>query len=275
MSNHVNINTDFSLQAETLTHKARVIADGGTVIDNDRRLDVNYSLDDELGLTSDLVLACSANSGYKYSSAPNVNNLYDQSSNLRDLTWNTARPTLTTNFNNRSCIAFAGNTAKQHFRTSTFAPPNTNYLSVCFWMRAVANTNGTSAGRILDWDGQIFIGTNAPLTTGGAYSMLYNHQYGGGNQASVTSAGIVGDGSWNHWAFVYNYVAQTITVYKNGVLRVTTAMTGGTGVMSGASTIKYIGQDSSNRDFAGELEHFRIYSVPLTAIQVSRLMNQV
>lgn len=104
-------------------------------------------------------------------------------------------------------------------------------------------------------------------------NQIQGNLYDGTNNPNTTSTVTVGSGVWTHIAFVRDTVADTISIYINGIL-------GGSTTDTTTSVPTYgtfgIGEDrnpAGDRDFAGSIDEMGLWSRALTADDVSRLYN--
>ena len=76
--------------------------------------------------------------------------------------------------------------------------------------------------------------------------------------------------TWNHWCSVWNNTDGKLYQYTNGVK---SASDGSSVGNSAGGTSLNIGQESSDRQFAGGIAIIRMYNAPLTSVQVLQNYN--
>jgi hypothetical protein len=76
--------------------------------------------------------------------------------------------------------------------------------------------------------------------------------------------------TWNHWCSVWNNTDGKLYQYTNGVK---SASDGSSVGNSAGGTSLNIGQESSDRQFAGGIAIIRMYNTPLTSVQVLQNYN--
>lgn len=99
---------------------------------------------------------------------------------------------------------------------------------------------------------------------------LSNYWYGHPTEGYWENAAASSRSIWNHWCSVWNNADGKIYQYTNGVK----ATTDGNSVGNANAGVNInIGQESSDRQFAGGIAIIRIYNVPLTTSQVLQNYN--
>ncbi|MCA8919663.1 MAG: lamin tail domain-containing protein, partial [Planctomycetes bacterium] len=145
--------------------------------------------------------------------------------------------------------------------TSGTSLSTTASFTIEFWMQGTSGTFGYLCGDPGAGNVRIFAagaaGTNNITLRGGGFSNL-----------DLANAN---DGNWNHVAFVYDSVAQTMTAYLNGTQAGQNTAQTGTGTGSGF----FVGnnQAGTGSGFAGGMDEFRLWSTPRSAGDIAANFN--
>ncbi len=145
----------------------------------------------------------------------------------------------------------------------------TRGFSVAAWVQD--NTSGSYEGII------------AKQTADESAGWLVDSEPGGGNGnpiisirgSAYLSPGISAtDGAWHHVVAIYDATAGEVRLYQDGVLTGTSATFGA--VLTGDAPITFGAEALDDQDpFDGNLDDVRIYSCPLTAIEVATLYTDI
>jgi SPP1 family predicted phage head-tail adaptor len=138
--------------------------------------------------------------------------------------------------------------------------PGTGSFTIEVWVRLDTLTSGyqeiirklgsTAGFRLYAYQGKI----RASLTSGDVITL------------SLTTALTVA--TWTHVAFVVDRVAQTLSVYVNGILTGTPLSTAAIGSLTDATGVPYVGSNPSVQGWVGHLTLLRLLLTARTAAQV-------
>lgn len=97
---------------------------------------------------------------------------------------------------------------------------------------------------------------------------------GGGTLRTAITTTALPNGIWHNIAFTYT--ANTLSIYIDGVLEKTVAMTGAPGTSSGMFSIggQYINKTTINNLFRGDIDELRMWSRVLSATEMRFILNQ-
>ncbi len=164
---------------------------------------------------------------------------------------------------NNYALSFDG--VDDYVNTTYSSTQNLNSFTIEAWVK----TTTTSYSRIV----------TKPAGGGQNYSLMlwaggYPHiRFDGNGGQFVQGNTSVNDGQWHHLAGVHNTVANTITIYVDGVA-VNTSNVNGDPVTS--SEPLFIGKFSNtyNDYFNGEIDEVRLWNIPRSASEISSSYNQ-
>lgn len=148
-------------------------------------------------------------------------------------------------------------------------------LTGSFTLAAWVRTTGAQAnqqGIIEKFDGPspYFNGYYIRLTT----TLVVNFNIvlaGGGTQGFTTSPRAVAANTWTHVAGTYDQTTGQMSVYMNGALDPSSAVS--TGPPGDGTSNLSIGASGSAQPFSGEVDEARVYSRALTQAEIQILMN--
>nr|WP_314494385.1 LamG-like jellyroll fold domain-containing protein [uncultured Chryseobacterium sp.] len=190
-------------------------------------------------------------------------NANDSSGNSNNLTVNGA--TLTADRNGAANSAYAFNGSTGHLTKSSlsynFAQSGT--YSISFWMKKTGNTEGVAMMSGSNTSGNFIwlLQCDTTKTIFGTNKQGESWTWANGPNYSTTA--------WEHFTAVYN--AQTMQLYKNGVLTATTANTY-TNSTSAAMPF-YIGRAIGGGNIAASIDDVGIWSRVLTTAEINQLYS--
>jgi hypothetical protein len=158
----------------------------------------------------------------------------------------------------------------------------TGKLSISIWMRPdTLNFEKTEGDGYVHWMGKGSSGQHEWLmrmynfaSTRPNRTSCYAFNLSGGLGSGSYVEETLTKGAWIHLTAVYNFPANEIKIYKNGVLRDTDYFTDYS-VIPGNGTAPFrIGTRDFNSYFKGAIDDIRIYSRVLTASEINALYNE-
>jgi len=192
--------------------------------------------------------------------------------------------TLTTNRFGQANNAYAFNGIDQYIEIAdndVFSIPTTGKLSISVWMRCDTLIFAKSEGGYVHWMGKGVPGQHEWTTR--IYSLntdrpnrisCYSYNLTGGLGAGSYVQEKTTIGEWIHIVAVYNYPANTIMIYKNGVQKDKDTFSGySINAQNGTAPVR-IGTRDFNSFFQGAVDDLRVYDRVLTPVEIEALYNE-
>lgn len=162
------------------------------------------------------------------------------------------------------------NTPTDYVRVANFNLPTNNQLSFEFLLRS-ATSSGTHV-ILADAAQSSSVGFLLIYQSGGSFVFQYVDNV---NYKTTSFSSIFNDAqTWKHLVLVADYDADTVSLYVNGALNRTNAMTAAIPPVTNARTV-FIGSYNSNyaSNWLGEMAAVKIWNKLLTAAEIKQIYN--
>jgi hypothetical protein len=191
---------------------------------------------------------------------------------------------LTTNRFGQANNAYTFNGTDQYIEiddNDVFSISSTGKLSISVWMRCDALDFTKSEGGYVHWMGKgvpdqhewttRIYNLNSPRPNRiSCYSFNLSGGLGAGSYVQEKTT----TGEWIHIVAIYNFPANTIMIYKNGILKDTDTFSGYTiNPQNGTAPVR-IGTRDFNSFFQGAVDDLRIYSRVLNPADIHALYHE-
>ena len=167
----------------------------------------------------------------------------------------------------KGALGFNFDTTGKYFYSSTFKnSPATDATLEAWIYPAAAEVSAGDRGTIILNNGTSGLYMSWNKSTEKLSNYWYSHPTEGYHENAAASA----RSAWHHWVSVWNNSTGLLYQYTDGVKASTDAST--VGNSPGGSSLN-IGQESSDRQFAGGIAIIKIYNFPLSTTQVVQNFN--